>query len=204
MVEWIINIIESVGYVGVAALSALEVIIPIIPSEVVLPFSGFAAEKGELTYVGVLVAATVGSVIGSLVLYYVARLFGWERIDLITKKYGKYIGVKQKDIDAAGDYFEKREKSFIFFGRFIPGVRSVIAIPAGLRGMNVRDFTILTTLGALVWNIVLVTAGYQLGAEYDRIEKYISPISKVMVALVVVGAAIWLYKVRQKNLQNKR
>ena len=199
MVDWIVDVIEQVGYAGVAFLSMLEVVIPIIPSEIVLPFSGFAAERGDLTLLGVIIAATVGSVIGSLILYYIAVWFGWERIDQITEKYGRYLGVKRKDIDKAGDYFEKYEYRFVFFGRFIPGVRSVIAIPAGLRKMPVGGFTLMTTLGALIWNIALVYAGYALGADYERIEEYISPVSKVVAAAVVLGGLVWLYQVRKKN-----
>src|SRR6056297_1106489 len=140
MIDWIISVIESVGYLGVAFLSMLEVVIPIIPSEVVLPFSGFAAADGSLGLVGVIVAATLGSVLGSVILYYVAVWFGWDRILDITTKYGRYLGVKQKDIEKAGDYFEKYEYKFVFFGRFIPGVRSVIAIPAGLKKMPLLPF----------------------------------------------------------------
>lgn len=132
-------------------------------------------------------------------MYYIAVWFGWERIDQITEKYGRYLGVKRKDIDKAGDYFEKYEYRFVFFGRFIPGVRSVIAIPAGLRKMPVGGFTLMTTLGALIWNIALVYAGYALGADYERIEEYISPVSKVVAAAVVLGGLVWLYQVRKKN-----
>ncbi len=199
MINWIIDIIESVGYLGVAFLSMIEVVIPIIPSEVVLPFSGFAASRGELSLLIIIIVATVGSVIGSLVLYYVAMLFGWERIDAITKKYGKYLGVKQKDIDRAGEFFEKYEYKFVFFGRFIPGVRSVIAIPAGLKKMPLKGFTLMTALGALIWNIALVSAGYWLGHDYDRIEGYIGPVSNVVVGLLLVGAAVWVIHVRKKN-----
>ncbi len=199
MIDWIISVIESVGYGGVAFLSMIEVVIPIIPSEVVLPFSGFVASRGELTLIGVIVAATIGSVIGSLILYYIAKAFGWERIDAITAKYGKYLGVKQKDIDVAGDYFEKYEYRFVFFGRFIPGVRSVIAIPAGLKDMDVKGFAAMTALGALIWNVGLVYAGYVLGDQYEKIEGYLQPISYVVVALVLLGAGYWLLRVRKSN-----
>ena len=199
MIDWITQLIEDIGYLGVAFLSMLEVVIPIIPSEVVLPFSGFAASQGSLNIVGVIIAATMGSVLGSVVLYYIALWFGWERIDRITEKYGKYLGVKQTDIDKAGDFFETYEYKFVFFGRFIPGVRSVIAIPAGLKRMPIVGFAAVTAAGALIWNIGLILAGYLLGDQYHKIENYIGMVSKIIVALVLLGGLYWLYKVRKKN-----
>lgn len=203
MIDWIISVIEAVGYVGVAFLSMLEVVIPIIPSEIVLPFSGFTAAEGNLNLIGVIIAATIGSVIGSVILYYLADWFGWERIELLTAKYGKYLGVKQKDVDKAGEYFERYEYKFVFFGRFIPGVRSVIAIPAGLVRMPLLPFMGITAVGALLWNIVLVYAGYRLREDYDKIEAYISPISKIVLVLLILAGAYWLYGVRKKNRNKK-
>lgn len=192
MIEWIIDVIESVGLLGVAFLSFLEVVIPIIPSEIVLPFSGFVASRGDLGLIGVIVAATIGSVAGSVVLYYLADWFGWERIQAIVSKYGKYLGVKQKDVDKAADYFDSHENWFVLFGRFIPGVRSVIAIPAGLRKMPIASFVGISTIGAAVWNIILVYAGFRLGEDYEKIEEWIGPVSKVVVVLVVLGAIGWI------------
>ena len=200
MIEWIIDIIESIGLLGVAFLSFLEVVIPIIPSEIVLPFSGFVASRGDLGLIGVIIAATVGSVAGSVVLYYLADWFGWERIQAIVAKYGKYLGVKQKDVDKAADYFDSHENWFVLFGRFIPGVRSVIAIPAGLRKMPITSFVVISTIGAAVGNIILVYAGYRLGEDYEQIEHYIGPASKIIAAIVVLGAVGWIV---YRRLQDK-
>ncbi len=204
MIEWITEVINSVGYAGVAFLSALEVVIPIIPSEVVLPFSGFAASQGDMNLVGVILAATAGSTIGSLILYYFAQFFGWKRLNLLVDRWGSLLGVKSKDLESAGDYFEKYEYKFVFFGRFIPGVRSVIAVPAGLKGMSVIGFSVMTTIGALLWNIALVYAGYKLGDNYHAVEEWLGPVSKIVAATVFVVAIYKLYlkpkfKTRKNN-----
>lgn len=199
MVDWIVQVIDSMGYIGVTFLVTLEVVIPIIPSEIILPFSGFTASQGELSFVGVLVASTLGALLGALIIYYVAKLIGWERVDYITNRFGKYVGVKQKDIDKAGEYFDKYSNWVVLFGRFIPGVRSVVAIPAGLRSMPIFTFILLTIIGSFIWNLGLVTAGYLLGENYDRIEGYISPVSKIVLATIIIYVAYWVYTKYKKN-----
>lgn len=169
------QIIQELGYPGIALLMFVENLFPPMPSEMVMPFSGFIAAKGELelTLLGVLIVGTVGSVTGALAIYYIGHLLGEERLRAWTCKYGKYLLISGQDFDKALVTFDRYGKLAVFFGRLIPGVRSLISIPAGLRGMKLPAFIGLTLAGATIWNTFMVGAGYVLGQNWRVVLEFL-------------------------------
>ena len=157
MQGWIIQIVNQFGYFGIALLIAVENIFPPIPSEVILTFSGFLTTVTDLKIWGVVLSATVGSVLGAVILYCVGRLISPQRLEcLLDGKPGKILHLKKEDIHRAGSWFAKRGSLTVFFCRFIPVVRSLISIPAGMAKMKIGMFLLLTALGTFLCNIVLV------------------------------------------------
>lgn len=185
-VTWVLEITRTLGYVGLAALVALETIIPPIPSEVVLPVAGFLAGRGEMSVPLAILAATVGSVVGAFTLYLFARWVGERRLRTFIVRYGKWLLVEAADLDRALDWFSRHGPKSVFLGRLAPGVRSYISIPAGLARMPVLIFLLATALGSGLWNATLVTAGWLLGDRWEAITPYLSGASQVIY--IVLGA----------------
>lgn len=206
MAEWIEHAVfvmmDTLGYVGIALLMLLECVFPPIPSELIVPLAGFATVRGDYSFFWVCFAATVGSVLGALVLYYLGKLVGGERLMGWADKYGKWLGVSSKDITRAIGWFDKHGMLVVFFCRFIPGIRSLISIPAGMAGMPMLPFLTLTTLGSALWVIALAYGGVLLGENYAVVGQYIDPVSKAVLAAVLLGSVGWVaYRfIRQHRL----
>jgi membrane protein DedA with SNARE-associated domain len=188
--NWVSDVIRSIGYLGVALLVALESVFPPIPSEVVLPFAGFYAGKGEASVVGMMLAATAGSVLGAWILYGIAAWIGPVRLRSFVVRRGKWFGVKERDLDRAEAWFDKRANAAVFLGRCVPLVRSIVSIPAGFRHMPFVPFTVYTALGSLVWNIALVGAGAILGARWREVGDYVA-ILQWIVIVGIIGLLGW-------------
>jgi membrane protein DedA with SNARE-associated domain len=184
----IIEIIEQFGYLGIASLVALENIFPPIPSEVILTFGGFVTTISRLNMPGVVLAATIGSVIGALVLYGVGRLLNTERLErLCASRPGRLLRLKREDVRRAEGWFERYGYPAVFLCRFVPIVRSLISVPAGMAGMRLRPFLLLTAAGTLIWNIVLVWLGHLAGDAWENIAAYVDTYATlVMAALVII------------------
>ena len=188
MEEVVIQILNSFGYLGVVLLIAVENIFPPIPSEVILTFGGFATTISNLTVCGTIIFATVGSVAGAIILYWLGSALNEQRINKITKsKLGKVLGLKKEDIGKAYDWFNTRGKYAVFFGRFIPIVRSLVSIPAGMAKMPLLPFLILTTIGSLIWNTVLILLGRLAGASWGKVVGYVDGYSNaVWIGFIVI------------------
>jgi membrane protein DedA with SNARE-associated domain len=191
--ERVIDIIERFGYAGIAILIALETVFPPLPSEIILPLGGFTASRGDLTLWGVMLAATFGSVVGALILYGVGRWFGQERLYWLVDRYGRYVMLKQSDIDKANDWFERYSGKAVIIGRLVPVVRSLVSIPAGLTKMPLPIFVLYTALGSAVWNGILVGAGYLLGDNWEEVEQYVGYLQYAVIlgAVVLVSWFVW-------------
>src|SRR4051794_24557348 len=166
---WVASVIESLGELGVGLLVALENLIPPIPSEIVLSLAGFLASEGRVGLVLVLIAATAGSVVGALALYWLGRGLGEERL---RRWLDRIPLVDASDLDKADRWFDKHEKSAVLFGRCAPVVRSLVSIPAGANRMPLGQFLVFTAIGSGVWNAIFVLGGYLLGERYTDIERY--------------------------------
>ena len=199
MEAWITDWMNQFGYFGVFLLILLENVFPPIPSEVILTLGGFMTTSTSLTKIGVILAATAGSVLGAALLYGIGLLLDVERLEKIVKKYGKYLRLTVKDIHKADAWFDKYGVWAVFFGRLVPLVRSLISIPAGMSNMKFGLFLLFTTLGTLIWNTVLVSVGSAVGENWEDIIGYMDIYSNIVyVLIVIVGIAflVWYFKKR--------
>ena len=192
MTDWIIQTISELGYLGIFLVMLAESIFPPIPSELIIPFAGFAAANGDLNLFGVLAAATVGAVVGMLPWYYAGRLFGLSRVRYLADRFGRVMAFNADEIDIAVKWFTRFGPIIVLFGRLIPLIRTLISIPAGLSRMRLPVFLLASTTGALIWNTFLTLSGYLLHEHYEMIEVVLDPLSYVVLGLVVV---LYLLKV---------
>ena len=186
MTDWIIQTISNWGYIGIFMVMLAESIFPPIPSELIIPFAGFAAANGDLNFFGVLAAATVGAVVGMLPWYYAGRLFGLERVRRLADRYGRVMTLNAEEIDVAVGWFTRFGPIIMLFGRLMPLIRTLISIPAGLARMSLPVFLLASTAGALIWNTILTTAGYVLHEHYEVVETILDPLSYIVLGLVVL------------------
>jgi membrane protein DedA with SNARE-associated domain len=194
--ERVTDIVESFGYVGITLLVILETVFPPIPSEVILPLAGFMSGQGELNLIGVLLAATIGSIAGALLLYGLGHWFGQERLRLLIARYGRYCMVKEADLDRAQGWFDRRAGVAVLVGRLVPGIRSIVSIPAGLARMPLPSFIGYTALGSAVWNGILVILGWWLGDNWDEVRGYAQYFEYAVVLGVLATVVIFLWKRR--------
>ena len=197
---WITDVIDSVGEVGVGLLIALENVFPPLPSELILPFAGFAAERGDLNIVLAWVAATIGALVGALVLYGVGAVVGYDRLhDLAGKRWFLLLG--QRDLERGSALFDRYEAPIILGGRCVPLVRSVVSVPAGIARMPLARFCLYTAIGAGIWNALFIYLGSVVGDNYERVEGYVKPVSYTVLLLLVAGAAYLVVRtIRRKRL----
>ena len=204
MQNWIIDIMNQFGYVGITLLIAIENIFPPIPSEVILTFGGFMTTHTSLTVWGVIIAATIGSLLGAIVLYGVGWFLSAERLgNLLEGKVGKFLHFKKEDVFKASDWFNSKGKGTVLFCRCIPVIRSLISIPAGMAKMKFGVFCLLTTIGSFVWNIILVYLGVTAGASWEKIGAGTSLYTEITVIILVViivllGLLYYIKRVRNK------
>lgn len=194
MQEIILDIINQFGYLGVFILIMVENVFPPIPSEIILTFSGFATTISDMKIWGIIISATLGSVLGAIILYMVGRVLNTERLEhLFESKLGRALHLKKDDIKKAETCFVKYDNKAIFFCRFVPIVRSLISIPAGMSKMNLRLFIFLTSIGTFLWNLVLIYLGRLAGETWDKVASYIDLYSMVVVVILSVVILIFGY-----------
>ncbi|MFZ9648334.1 MAG: DedA family protein [Ilumatobacteraceae bacterium] len=213
LANWVQDVINQFGYLGVALLVVIENVFPPIPSEIVLPFAGFVAQQGasavnatagaaqsDTTVVGMMIAATVGSVVGALILYFVSAAIGPERLRGFVERFGKWFGVKSSDLVRAEEWFDRRSSDAVLVGRCVPLIRSIVSIPAGFRRMKLTSFVVLTAIGSAVWNIALIGAGAVLGDQWERVGEYVG----VFQWLVIAAVLLLLVRFVVSRLKNRR
>jgi len=184
MIDLVTSWVAAAGYVGVFALMFLENVFPPIPSELIMPFAGFAAARGQLSLSGVILAGVAGTMLGNVFWFELARVFGADRTRRLCERYGRWIGVVRADLDKAEVTLRRWGPLAVFLGRMMPGIRTVISIPAGLIEMPRLLFYSWTALGSLIWVGALALLGYILEEGYEHIEAYVGPIGKVLIVLV--------------------
>lgn len=199
---WAVDIMEKLGGFGAAFLIALENLFPPLPSEIILPLAGFTAGTGtsSITLLSAIIWCTCGSLVGAIALYGIGALLGRERTRWLM---GKLPLVKVSDIEKTENFFDRRGSYTVFFGRMIPIFRSLISIPAGVTRMPMLKFIALTSTGSLIWNSVLIYAGYALGANWTKVEGYVSIFSKIVVVLCLVAATAWVILRVRNNRASK-
>jgi membrane protein DedA with SNARE-associated domain len=199
LATWVQDVIEQLGYLGVALLVVLENVFPPIPSEIVLPFAGFVAQRGSDSVVLMILAATVGSVIGALIMYWIAAIIGDERLHAFTRRFGKWVQIREADLTRAEEWFDRHAMSAVLVGRCVPLIRSVVSIPAGFRRMKLIPYIAYTFLGSLVWNIALVGAGAVLGENWERVEPVVATFQWIVIVVILAGIARVAYVVVQRR-----
>ncbi len=207
MEQIIINIMEQVGYLGVFLLIAIENIFPPIPSEVILVFGGFMTTYTSLNIPIMILAATLGSLLGAIVLYYIGKIFNKERLKrIVNGKIGKVLRLKASDIEKADKWFDTKGNKTVFFCRFIPIVRSLISIPAGMSEMPMQKFLLYTISGSLIWNTVLIIVGSIVGDKWETIVGYLDNFSNIILIILVIIFVVALYYwfVIRKKKQSKK
>lgn len=186
METWITSIMADFGYIGIFLLIMIENLFPPIPSEIILTFGGCMTTVSSLNVVMVIIVATLGSVVGAILLYKVASYFGKERLTHIVLKYGRVLRLKESDIERAESFFLKYGSWAVFLCRMIPLIRSLISIPAGMTKMKMSRFLILTTAGSLLWNTVLIGLGALLGESWGEIVVFMDSFSTVIYSIIAV------------------
>jgi len=196
MVQWTLDLMNDLGYLGIVLLMVLENLFPPLPSELILPAAGFAAARGDLNLIGVTLSGALGSVLGTLPLYYIGRAVGEERLIAWADRYGKWLTLRGKEIKQADDWFDRHGPKAVLFGRMIPGIRSLLSLPAGMSEMALPKFLLYSAIGSGLWAALLSGAGYLLGDHYEQVGEYVGPIGTVLLTLLAVYAVVWVLRRR--------
>ena len=206
MLEWITNTINSLGYIGIAMMMFLENLFPPIPSELIMPLAGFTASPyqpggAKMNIIGVFFSGLVGSTLGALIWYYPGKLLQEQQLKKLARKYGKWLAISSDDIDKAKTWFNRQGGKAVLMGRLVPGIRTLISIPAGMANMPMLPFLLYTTLGSAVWVGFLTYSGSLVGTPYKLVEEYIDPISKIVLVGILVLFFLWVFKRKSQQIR---
>ncbi|MBP3543353.1 MAG: DedA family protein [Lachnospiraceae bacterium] len=203
MQEWIVQMTNDFGYLGIWMLIFLENVFPPSPSEVILPFSGFLTTYTKMGLWGVILSATVGSVTGGYILYGAGYLLNEERLEqVLDGKIGKILHFKKEDVKKTMAWFHKYGNATVFFCRCVPVLRSLISIPAGMTKMSLITFTLYTTVGSFIWNVLLVSLGAWAGDSWGTISGYIamySDVVKIVLGGAIIGVIVYYFRRKRNN-----
>ena len=194
MQEWITNTMNSLGYLGIGLLMFLENLFPPIPSELIMPLAGYTATfpNTQIQVIPAIAAGVIGTILGAIPWYYAGLLLGQKRLQLLASRYGKWIGISSDDIEKSVHWFQKHGNKAVLLGRLVPGIRTLISIPAGISNMSIVPFFVYSTIGTVGWVSLLTYAGYFLGENYKLVEKYIDVVSKVVVIIVLIAITAFI------------
>ncbi|MFC7536838.1 DedA family protein [Sphingomonas sp. GCM10030256] len=201
MADWVIELIEQAGYLGVAFLMFLETIFPPIPSEVIMPVAGVAAARGDLWLPGVIASGTAGAMLGNIVWYLAARALGIIRLRPLIDKHGRWLTMNWHEVERAERWFRTHGTFFVFLGRMLPTVRSLVSVPAGLLKMRFRTFLVASTIGTAGWTTMLAYAGFKLRENFTEVDQWLGPVSNAILLTLALGYLwrLWTYKPAEKK-----
>lgn len=205
MQQFILHIIEQFGYFGVFFLILIENVFPPIPSEVILLISGFFSSYTSLSVFYMILASTLGSFLGAIILYYIGKIFNKERLKkIVNGRLGKILFLKEKDIDKADEWFDNKGNKSVFFCRFVPIVRSIISIPAGMSEMPMGKFIIYTICGSMIWNTVLICLGFRLGSNWEYVLTILDKYQMLVIVILVIIFGYVIIKFYRKKRKSKK
>jgi membrane protein DedA with SNARE-associated domain len=187
MDDWIIRLVDSAGYWGVALLMFLETVFPPVPSEVIMTVAGVSASRGNMTFAGVVASGTAGAMLGNYLWFWLAIKFGPDRLHRFADRYGRWLTLNWQEIERGQSLFKKHGSIIVLVARMLPTLRSLISIPAGVFGMSHRRFLVFSAIGTAGWSAALAGAGYALGSQFNEVEKILGPLSTLIIGLIVVG-----------------
>jgi len=195
LIGWVADVIATLGSVGVGVLTLLEVFFPPIPSELVLPMAGYLASQERLGFVPAVILSTVGSTLGALILYWIARALGVDRIAALLRRVPL---MEDDDLDRARGWFDRHDRMAVFIGRLVPGVRSLISLPAGFEEMPITLFLVLTIGGSVIWNTALIAGGYLLGSQWQSIGQYSDWLNLAVIGAMVIAVVKFFWNRRDR------
>ena len=187
MNDWVIRLIEQSGYLGIGFLMFLETVFPPIPSEVIMPIAGMAAAEGKLNYGLVVASGTAGAMLGNIFWYLAARALGVERLEPIIRRHGRWVTMTWPEVERAQRWFRENGTFFVFLGRLVPTVRSLVSVPAGLLKMRFKTFFIASTIGTAGWTAILATAGFKLRENYGDLAQWVGSASNAVLIVLATG-----------------
>ena len=192
MASWVIGFISSTGYFGIVLLMFIENVFPPIPSELIMPLAGYMVAQGKLTISGVIVAGMAGSVLGALPLYFLGRQLGERRLKDFADKHGRWLTLSRNDIDRSSRWFDRHGRATVLILRLIPGIRSLVSLPAGIARMQLGIFLACTAVGTGIWAALLSYFGYWLGSNFKQVSEYLDPVSWFVFSAL---AFVYAYRV---------
>lgn len=198
------QLVLGVGYFGLVLVMIIENLIPPIPSEFVLPFAGFLVQDGRMNLALVLLFTTFGAFVGTTAFYWLGRALGEERVRLFIRRFGRYVLIREADYDEALSFFRRYDGSVIFWARFVPAVRSLISLPAGVANMRFGRFALFTVAGTLIWNLVLVLAGVLLGSQWERVLGVVDRLESVLWVLLIAAIVTWFVWQRSRQRRSRQ
>lgn len=190
MSDWVVQLVDVGGYWGIAFLMVLENVFPPIPSELIMGIGGIRVGQGRMEMIPLLIAGTIGTTIGNFSWYLLGYRLGYQRLKPLVERHGRWLTLRWRDVEWLHRTFRKHGEKIVFIFRFMPAFRTIVSLPAGLFHMSVWKFTLWTTGGALIWNMILAGGGYLLGARFAKIDDWLGPLTNIAVALMV-GAYLW-------------
>lgn len=204
MKEWILDTMTSLGYWGIGLLMFAENLFPPIPSELIMPLAGFTVAQGKMNFLLAVLAGVIGTIVGALPWYYAGKLVGEKRLKRLADKYGKWITVSSQDIDKAKHWFDRYGNKAVLYCRLVPGVRTLISLPAGISNISLISFLLYSTIGTTLWVILLTYAGYLLGNNYELVDQYLGPVSKIVLVILIVAFVVWIVRKKQTTKRRKK
>jgi membrane protein DedA with SNARE-associated domain len=203
MAGWILHLMREMGYGGIALLMFLETLFPPIPSELIMPLAGYLAARGQFSLWGITLAGTAGSVLGASALYALGRAVPLSKLEAWAGRHGRWLTVSREDIGRAEKWFQRRGGWAVFLGRLVPGIRSLISIPAGLGKMGLVPFLLWTTAGSALWTAILAGTGYVLGARFRAIDKALDPLAWIAFGALGLWYLLRVFRHRDKQAPRK-
>lgn len=200
METWVKDILEQYGSVGVGILMLVENIFPPIPSEVVMPWAGYAVQRGHISMLGAISLGSLGSFLGAIFWYYIAKRLGRERLDRFVDRYGGWLTLSRSDVERVDAWFEQWGSIAVLVCRLIPGLRTLISIPAGLAEMHPTKFAVFTAIGTVLWTSLLAGLGYWLAGNYQEL---VRPLSWISTAVVLIMLGWWIWRLLQQSLARR-
>ena len=198
MADWITEFIGEHGYLALFMLMFLENVFPPIPSELIMPFAGYGAAKGDINPIGAVLAGSAGSLLGALAWYGVGYWLGPERLRRAAGRHGRWLTISESDVDRAQRWFDRYGDVAVCIGRLIPAVRSVISVPAGIARLGLRRFLFWSSVGTVAWTSLLAGLGYLLGKRFSEVDAWLQPVSLTIIAFAVGGYLYRLYRTRNR------
>ena len=196
--QWVLSVMQRLGYTGLVLLMFLDNVFPPVPSEIIMPSAGYTAALGHLTLWGVIVAGCVGSLLAAAVLYGLGRAIPHDRLMRWIDRHGKFVGIKAVDVEKALAAFERHGHQVVFFGRMVPAVRSLVSIPAGMSGMPFWKFMLYSAAGTIIWTTFLACLGYFLGQNKHLLATVLHQTGYAIIAIAILAALVLLYKRKSK------